>query len=70
MSQRLNVRTTTKESITMTLRIIGLSAFMLGLLAVTQPSFATEPGSKECVQYSAANNCTAHWDRRDKSCKC
>jgi hypothetical protein len=54
----------------MKLGLLGISILLLSLTTTIRPSLATEPGSKECVQYGAANHCTAHWDRRDKSCKC
>jgi hypothetical protein len=54
----------------MTFRIFGISALVLCVLAITQPSYATEPGSKECKQFGATNHCTTEWDRRSKSCVC
>jgi hypothetical protein len=54
----------------MTFRVLGLFALVFCVLVVSQPSFATEPGSKECKQFGAANNCTSRWDRRVKACVC
>jgi hypothetical protein len=54
----------------MTFRSFGLSALVFCLVAIAQPSFATEPDSKECKQFGAANHCTAAWDRRSKACVC
>jgi hypothetical protein len=54
----------------MTFRVLGIFALVFGVLAISQPSFATEPGSKECKQFGTANNCTARWDRRVKACVC
>jgi hypothetical protein len=54
----------------MTFRIFGISAVVLCVLAIAQPSYATEPGSKECRQFGAVNHCSTQWDRRSKSCVC
>jgi hypothetical protein len=54
----------------MTFRVLGIFALVFGILAISQPSFATEPGSKECKQFGTVNNCTARWDRREKACVC